>query len=120
MPIHIASMGGLMRCVLDKYGDDIHEGDIFIANDPHTAGGTHLPDINYAMSDLHRRRTGGIHLQHRPPRRYWRHGARIDGRRHVHEIYQEGLRIPVVKLFRRGELQNDIMELLMLNVRVHG
>lgn len=49
LPLHIASMGGLMKCVLDKFGDDINEGDIFVANDPHTAGGTHLPDINYAM-----------------------------------------------------------------------
>ena len=49
LPIHIASMGGLMRCVLEKYGENINEGDIFVANDPHTAGGTHLPDINYAM-----------------------------------------------------------------------
>ena len=49
LPIHIASMGGLMNCVLEKYGDEINEGDIFVANDPHTAGGTHLPDINYAM-----------------------------------------------------------------------
>ena len=38
-----------MKCVLEKFGDDIDEGDIFVANDPHTAGGTHLPDINYAM-----------------------------------------------------------------------
>ena len=34
------------------------------------------------------------------------------------EIYQEGLRIPVVKLFRKGELQQDIMDILLLNVRV--
>ncbi len=117
LPIHIASMGGLMRCVLDKYGDDIEEGDIFIANDPHTAGGTHLPDINYAMpifvegelvaficNIAHHADIGGM-----VP------GSMAGG---MSEIYQEGLRIPVIKLFRRGELQNDIMELLMLNVRV--
>ena len=34
------------------------------------------------------------------------------------EIFQEGLRIPVIKLFREGELQRDIMDLLLLNVRV--
>ena len=48
LPIHIASMGGLMKCVIEKFGDDINDGDIFIANDPFM-GGTHLPDINYAM-----------------------------------------------------------------------
>ena len=38
-----------MRMLVARYGDDIAEGDIFIANDPHVAGGTHLPDINMAM-----------------------------------------------------------------------
>ena len=49
LPIHIASMSGLIACLLEKFAGDIHDGDLFIANDPHTAGGTHLPDINYAM-----------------------------------------------------------------------
>ena len=48
LPIHIASMNGLMECLLEKFGDDICQGDIFVANDPHSAGGTHLPDINLA------------------------------------------------------------------------
>jgi N-methylhydantoinase B len=117
LPIHIASMGGLMRCVLEKYGHDINEGDIFVANDPHTAGGTHLPDINYAMpifidgeivaficNIAHHADIGGM-----VP------GSMAGG---MSEIYQEGLRIPVVKLFRRGELQTDIMDILLLNVRV--
>jgi len=117
LPIHIASMQGLMRCVLEKYGDDVQPGDIFIANDPHTAGGTHLPDINYAMpifagEDLvafvcniaHHADVGGM-----VP------GSMAGG---MSEIYQEGLRIPIIKLFRAGELQTDIMDMLLLNVRV--
>ncbi|MGI9462827.1 MAG: hydantoinase B/oxoprolinase family protein, partial [Aestuariivirgaceae bacterium] len=48
LPIHIASMTGLMQALLERYGDDIGEGDLFVANDPHVAGGTHLPDINMA------------------------------------------------------------------------
>ena len=47
--IHLASMGGLIQHILDEFIDNINEGDIFIANDPHVAGGTHLPDINMAM-----------------------------------------------------------------------
>ena len=117
LPIHIASMGGLMKCVLEKYGEDIHEGDIFIANDPHTAGGTHLPDINYAMpifiegemvafvcNIAHHADIGGM-----VP------GSMAGG---MSEIYQEGLRIPVIRLFDKGVLQTDIMDILMLNVRV--
>lgn len=117
LPIHIASMGGLMKCVLEKFGDDIHEGDIFVANDPHTAGGTHLPDINYAMpifidgeivafvcNIAHHADIGGM-----VP------GSMAGG---MSEIYQEGLRIPVVRLFNKGELQQDIMDIMLLNVRV--
>ena len=49
LPIHLASMTGLMKALLGKFGGDIHEGDIFLANDPHAAGGTHLPDVNMAI-----------------------------------------------------------------------
>ena len=49
LPIHLASLLDLMRILVARYGDDIAEGDLFIANDPHVAGGTHLPDINMAM-----------------------------------------------------------------------
>ena len=50
LPIHLASMTGLMASLLAKYDlADIEEGDLFVANDPHVAGGTHLPDINLAM-----------------------------------------------------------------------
>src|SRR4029078_13177503 len=47
LPIHLASLPELMRIIVSRYGD-IAEGDLFIANDPHVAGGTHLPDINMA------------------------------------------------------------------------
>ena len=117
LPIHIASMGGLMTCLLDKYGADMHEGDIFVANDPHVAGGTHLPDVNLAMpvfvdgepiaficNIAHHADIGGMAA-----------GSMAGG---MSEIYQEGLRIPVVKLFREGELQQDLLDLLLLNVRV--
>ena len=50
LPIHLASMWGLMTAVLAKGKvSDMSEGDIFVANDPHVAGGTHLPDLNMAM-----------------------------------------------------------------------
>ena len=117
LPIHIASMSGLMECLLAKFGHDIREGDIFVANDPHVAGGTHLPDVNMAMpvfidgeltafmcNIAHHADIGGMSP-----------GSMAAG---MSEIYQEGLRIPVIKLFREGELQQDILDLLLLNVRV--
>ena len=50
LPIHLASMLGMMDQLLAKYRpEDMTEGDIFVANDPYVAGGTHLPDVNLAM-----------------------------------------------------------------------
>lgn len=117
LPIHIASMGGLMKCVLEKFGDDIEEGDIFVANDPHTAGGTHLPDINYAMPIFIEGELVGFvcNIAHHADIGGMVPGSMAGG---MSEIYQEGLRLPVVKLFRRGELQTDIMGIMLLNVRV--
>jgi len=57
LPIHLASMWGLMEALLAKYPtQEIHPGDLFVANDPFVAGGTHLPDVNMAMPVF---RTGG-------------------------------------------------------------
>ena len=117
LPVHLASMGGLMEALLKKFKNRVEPGDIFIANDPHVAGGTHLPDINMAMpifvDDIlvafmcniaHHADVGGS-----VP------GSMAGG---MTEIYQEGLRIPVVRLFHKGELQTDLLDLVLLNVRV--
>ena len=117
LPIHIASMSGLMACLLEKFGEDVEDGDIFVANDPHTAGGTHLPDVNmarpvFADGDL----IGFIcNIAHHADIGGMAPGSMAGG---MSEIYQEGLRIPVIRLFRRGELQQDILDLLLLNVRI--
>ena len=117
LPIHIASMSGLIACLLDKYGGDVREGDLFIANDPHTAGGTHLPDINYAMPVFVDGALFGFvaNLAHHADVGGMAPGSMAGG---MSEIFQEGLRIPVVRLFREGALQRDVLDLLLLNVRV--
>ena len=43
-PLHIVPISWSMRSVREKFGDDIHPGDIFLHNDPYT-GGTHLNDV---------------------------------------------------------------------------
>jgi N-methylhydantoinase B len=117
LPIHLASMGGLMTTLLEKFGDDVHEGDIFIANDPHVAGGTHLPDINMAMPVFHDGRLVAFmcNIAHHADVGGAVPGSMAGG---MTEIYQEGLRIPVVRLFREGVLQTDLLDLVLLNVRV--
>lgn len=117
LPIHIASMTGLMHHLLEAFDGDIAEGDVFIANDPHTAGGTHLPDINMAVPVFHGRRLIGFmcNIAHHADVGGMVPGSMAGG---MSEIYQEGLRLPVVKLFRRGELQQDLLNIILLNVRV--
>jgi N-methylhydantoinase B len=117
LPIHLASMAGLMRHLLDQYGDDIWPGDIFIANDPHVAGGTHLPDINLAMPIFDGDRLLGFvaNIVHHADVGGAYPGSMTGG---VDEIYKEGLRIPIIRLYRRGQLQDDVMRLLLLNMRL--
>jgi len=117
LAIHLGSMMGLMNTLLAKVPlSDVREGDIFISNDPYAAGGSHLPDVNMAMpvfadgklvcfmcNIAHHADIGGI-----TP------GSMAGGT----EIYQEGTRIPVIRLFRQGELLTDVMDLLLLNARV--
>ena len=117
LAIHLGSMMGLMNTLLAKVPlSDVREGDIFISNDPFVAGGTHLPDVNLAMPvfadgklvcfmcDIaHHADIGGM-----TP------GSMAGGT----EIYQEGTRIPLIRLFREGRLQDDILELLLLSARV--
>ena len=117
LPIHLASMGGLMTILLEKFGDEICEGDIFIGNDPHVAGGTHLPDINMAMPIFHEGKLVAfmVNIAHHADVGGAVPGSMAGG---MTEIYQEGLRIPVVRLFRKGVIQSDLMDLLLLNVRI--
>ncbi len=118
LPIHLASMLGLMEKLFAKFPpEQIREGDIFVANDPYAAGGTHLPDINLATPIFAQGRLLGFmcNLAHHADVGGMAPGSMAGG---MSEIYQEGLRIPVVKLFSRGELVRDILDLLLLNVRV--
>jgi N-methylhydantoinase B len=118
IPVHIASMVGLMKSLLGKYEqEDIREGDLFMANDPHVAGGTHLPDINMAMPIFvdGRLLCFMCNIAHHADMGGMAPGSMAGG---MSEIYQEGLRVPVVKLFSEGTLQDDLFDLVLLNVRL--
>jgi N-methylhydantoinase B len=118
LPIHLASMLGMMEQLLAKYSTaDMVEGDIFVANDPYVAGGTHLPDVNLAMPCFADGKLLGFvcNIAHHADIGGMTPGSMAGG---MSEIYQEGLRIPLVRLFAAGELVQDIFDLLLLNVRV--
>ena len=118
LPIHLASMIGMMASLKAKFPmAEIADGDLFVANDPHAAGGTHLPDINMAMPVFVDGRLAAFvcNIAHHADVGGMAPGSMAGG---MSEIYQEGIRIPVVRLFRKGELQRDLLDLLLLNVRL--
>ena len=118
LPIHLASLVSVMGFVRAKFAaHEMHDGDIFVANDPYAAGGTHLPDVNLFMPVFEGKRLIGFvcNLAHHADIGGMAPGSMAGG---MTEIYQEGLRIPVVRLFSKGELNRDILDILLLNVRV--
>jgi N-methylhydantoinase B len=118
LPLHLASMLGLVEVVLGKFGRAaIQPGDIFISNDPFVGRGSHLPDIAllapvfldgelalFVSNIAHHADVGGMAA-----------GSMAGG---MTEIYQEGLRIPPIRLVRGGQIVDDVWDLILLNVRV--
>jgi len=118
VPVHLGSMlRSVEKTVAAAGGLDgsLDEGDVVIVNDPFT-NGSHLPDITVVAPVY----AEGRHIAYVATRA---HHADVGGMEpgsmpgNSHEIYQEGLVIPAVKLYRRGELQDDVMRLILANVR---
>ena len=116
VPLHLGAMIPALRGVLERYRDSMAPGDMFILNDPYH-GGSHLPDIflfkplfvegellAFACVIAHQTDIGG----------------RVSGGNACDntEIYQEGLRLPPLRLYSRGELNDAIFDILATNVRV--
>jgi N-methylhydantoinase B len=114
MPVHLGSMPLSVEAAVAAL--TLAPGDIAILNDPY-AGGTHLPDITlvipiftegsanpafYAATRAHHADVGGMFAGSMGPAR---------------EIYQEGIRIPPVRLIRAGAVNEEILSLILHNVR---
>jgi N-methylhydantoinase B len=111
IPIHLGSFIGVIDAVLKRHPiETMRPGDVFVGNDAYEGGGTHLPDIVLAEPIF---MDGNIIA--------WAvnlaHHADFADRGHAH-IFQEGLRIPPIRLYRAGELVSDVMELILLNCQV--
>lgn len=127
MPVHLGSMPMSVQAAIEQL--ELRPGDIAMLNDPFF-GGTHLPDITLVapvfISDDKRRRGRPRHT--RPPDFYVAsraHHADVGGTYPgsmglCREIYQEGLRIPPVKLVRSGETDHGVLALILNNVRTPG
>lgn len=114
VPIHLGSMLRALADVLAATGP-LDEGDVILVNDPFLAG-AHLPDVTmlapvhvdgeliaYVADRAHHADVGGMEPGSMPG--------------NSSEIYQEGLIIPPVKLYARGEAREDVMALVLANVR---
>jgi len=122
IPVHLGSMPLSVKAAVDHFASDLQPGDVVVLNDPFR-GGTHLPDITmvspvfipspgrnetrdeligFVASRAHHADVGGM-----TP------GSMPVGR----EIFQEGLIIPPVKLVRASRMDQDILELILANVR---
>jgi N-methylhydantoinase B len=121
MPVHLGSMPMSVRAAIDACS--MEPGDIVMLNDPFR-GGTHLPDITL-VAPVYMQSRGPVARGHTIPDFYVAsraHHADVGGAYPgsmglCREIYQEGVRIPPVKLMRAGEMDRDVLAMLLNNVR---
>ena len=114
MPVHLGSMPMSVAAAIESV--NMEPGDVVAVNDPFR-GGTHLPDITlvqpvhvdgleapafYVANRAHHSDVGGITPGSMPLSR---------------SIFQEGIRIPPVRIVRRGQVVDDLMQLVLANVR---
>ncbi len=143
MPVHLGSMPMAVAAALHEV--TFQPGDVVALNDPF-AGGTHLPDVTLVAAVFdresqarvsgspHRRVPAAAHPRVSPsPRRHVSssplfyvanraHHADIGGATPgsmglATDVYGEGVRIPPIRLLRHGEINDDVMRLLLANVR---
>jgi len=117
IPLHLGSLLGSVQAVLAHLpAERMRDGDAFICNDPYLANGTHMPDISvitpvfldgrvrfFAANVGHHSDVGGP-----VP-------GSISGR--ARSVFEEGLRLPVIRIVRAGELDEDLLALIAHNTR---
>jgi len=130
MPVHLGSMPMSVRAAISAHAMAL--GDVVMLNDPFL-GGTHLPDITLVapVYVARRRPFGKAVVNSRPPKAGTSPDFYVASRAHhadvggayagsmglCREIYQEGLRIPPVKIMRGGAIERDVLSMLLNNVR---
>jgi len=118
IPIHLGSMQGLMSEIAHNIKDwNIKPKDVIIANDPYHGGGSHLPDVTLIQPFFFKDELLGFIAN-------IAHWADVGGRTpgvgtagDSTEILQEGIRIPPTHIVKEGVMQEELLELLLLNMR---
>ncbi|HEU0158361.1 MAG TPA: hydantoinase B/oxoprolinase family protein [Hyphomicrobiaceae bacterium] len=113
---HVVPMPWSVRAAMQKLGDTLGEGDVILMNDPY-AGGTHLNDVTIIYPVF---RDGRL-IFFPAVRAHWADvGGMVPGSMSgkATEIYQEGIRIPPLKIFEAGKTNQAALDLLLANMRV--
>jgi N-methylhydantoinase B len=111
IPMHLGSLLMIVEEIRRRYPiEAMRDGDVFVGNDPYTGGSTHLPDITVASPVFHRGRPIGFvaNIAHHAD----------GGGGATRAIWDEGLRIPPIRIVEGGVLRDDVMELILLNFRL--
>lgn len=117
VPIHLGSMIGAIEAIRARWShDEIHEGDMFVANDPYNGGGSHLPDLNVIAPVFH---DGRLVAYVASIAHHADVGGMVPGSESAvcETIFQEGLRLPPVRLVRNGCVNPDVFDVIALNSR---
>jgi N-methylhydantoinase B len=117
IPLHVGGLPFAMKSVMDYFDGRVHRGDVILLNDPYH-GGNHLPDLTAFVP---------VFVDGRDEPVFWTinraHQSDIGGSAPgsynpaATEIWQEGIRITPLKLFDRGELRDDLLNMIATNVR---
>jgi N-methylhydantoinase B len=115
VPIHVGALPYAAKSVNDFFKGSIRPGDVYLLNDPY-CGGNHLPDLTafVPVFDGDRHVFWSINRSHQSDIGGATHGAYNAS---ATEIYQEGLRLPPLKLYDQGKRREDVHEMIVLNVR---
>lgn len=114
----LGSMLSVVPNIYEKFGrENVKPGDMFIANDPYHGGGNHLPDVVIAAPAFAGDKLVGwiANIAHHSDI-----GGKVPGSTSgdADSIFQEGLRIPVIRIREGGQLLDSVMDLLLDNTRV--
>jgi N-methylhydantoinase B len=115
VPIHVGALPFAAKSVHDAFKGRIRPGDVYLLNDPYH-GGNHLPDLTafVPVFDKGELVFWSINRSHQSDIGGATHGAYNAS---ATEIFQEGIRIPPLRLYEEGRRREDVYEMIVLNVR---
>jgi N-methylhydantoinase B len=115
LPVFVGTMQFSTRAVIER-AKNIRPGDVFIVNDPYL-GGTHLMDVKFVKPFFYKGRLFAwlANTGHWPDT-----GGMVPGgfSANATEVEQEGLRLPPVKLYKEGAIDEEILAIILSNIRI--